>query len=350
MQELVLKLALALVFTSALAKMVRLALARDGARAALNNGTGAGFSIEAGAEAGFGFRICADARADSTSEAVLELMLMLALVLESFITEIPKKLVHGDRGQMHQATNYSQGREVWYTQDPKDDQESVWTEQTQGHPFFQPPTTPSYPVTISGTSKHTVFFFSTLTSYCRTTMSSQIRQNYSTEVEAVVNRLTNLHLWASYTYLSMGSYSDLEALKGMGHFCELAEKKRQGAEHLLKLQNKGGSHILFQEVLKPSQDEWGKTQDAMEATLALERNLNQSLWELQALGSTHADPHLCDLLENHFLDEEVKLIKKMGDHLTNICRLAAPQAGLGEYLFGRLPLKHDQEPLEPRGL
>nr|KAF6268615.1 hypothetical protein mMyoMyo1_005355 [Myotis myotis] len=82
-------------------------------------------------------------------------------------------------------------------------------------------------------------------------MSSQIRQNYSTEVEAAVNRLANLHLRASYTYLSLGYYFDRDdvALEGVGHFFrELAEKKREGAEHLLKLQNKRGGRILFQDV------------------------------------------------------------------------------------------------------
>ncbi|ELK26732.1 Ferritin light chain [Myotis davidii] len=77
----------------------------------------------------------------------------------------------------------------------------------------------------------------------------------------------------------------------------------------------------------------------METTLALERNLNQALVELQALGSTHADPQLCDLLENHLLDEQVKLMKKMGGHLTHLRRLAGPRAGLGEYLFERPTLK-----------
>ncbi|KAK1330990.1 hypothetical protein QTO34_008935 [Cnephaeus nilssonii] len=61
------------------------------------------------------------------------------------------------------------------------------------------------------------------------------------------------------------------------------------------------------------QDDWAKTQDAMEAALALEKSLTQALWELQALASTRADPHVCDFLENHFRGEEVKLIKKMGD-------------------------------------
>ncbi|XP_038952292.1 ferritin light chain 1-like [Rattus norvegicus] len=134
-------------------------------------------------------------------------------------------------------------------------------------------------------------------------MTSQIRQNYSTEVEAAVNRLVNLHLRA---YLSLGFFFDRDdvALEGVGHFfCELAKEK----------------------------------------------NLNQALLNLHALGSARIDPHLCDFLESHFLDKEVKLIKKMGNHLTNLRRVAGPQpaqtgvaqASLGEYLSECLTLKHD---------
>ncbi|KAJ1060136.1 hypothetical protein K5549_004574 [Capra hircus] len=151
-------------------------------------------------------------------------------------------------------------------------------------------------------------------------MSSQIRQNYSTEVEATVNRLVNMQLRASYTYLSLVFYFDRDdvALEVVGRFFR----------ELAKMQ-------------KPSQDEWGKTQDAMEAALLVEKNLNQALLDLHGLASARGDPHICDFLENHFLDEEVKLIKKMGDHLTNLRRLAGPQAELGEYLFERLTLKYD---------
>ncbi|ELK27461.1 PRAME family member 9/15 [Myotis davidii] len=48
----------------------------------------------------------------------------------------------------------------------------------------------------------------------------------------------------------------------------------------------------------------------MGAALALERNLTQALVQLQALGSTRANPQLRDFLENHFLGgsaQEVKL-------------------------------------------
>ena len=79
----------------------------------------------------------------------------------------------------------------------------------------------------------------------------------------------------------------------------------------------------------------------MEAALALEKNLNQALFDLHALASIHTDPHLYDFLENHSLDEEEKLLKKMGNHLTNIRRLGSPQAEMDEYLFERLILQHD---------
>lgn len=45
--------------------------------------------------------------------------------------------------------------------------------------------------------------------------------------------------------------------------------------------------------------------------MVLEKNLNQGLLDLPALGSAHTNSHLCGFLENHFLDEEVKLIKKL---------------------------------------
>ncbi|EPQ10321.1 Ferritin light chain [Myotis brandtii] len=107
-----------------------------------------------------------------------------------------------------------------------------------------------------------------------------------------------------------------------------------------RMQNQRGGKAFFQKVKKPSQDEWGKTQDAMEAAMALEKNLIQALLDLHTLGSTSTDLHLCDFRKNHFLDE-VKIIRKMGDHLTNLHRLASPKAEQVEHLFKWLTLKDD---------
>ncbi|KAF3830193.1 hypothetical protein GH733_001618 [Mirounga leonina] len=97
-------------------------------------------------------------------------------------------------------------------------------------------------------------------------MNFQIHQNYSTKVEAAINCLVNMQLQASYTYLSLGFYFDHDdvALKNRGHFFELVDKKPKGPECLLKMQNQCSGHTLFQDVQKPSQDEWSKTLDSME--------------------------------------------------------------------------------------
>ncbi|KAI5940655.1 Ferritin light chain [Manis javanica] len=60
----------------------------------------------------------------------------------------------------------------------------------------------------------------------------------------------------------------------------------------------------------------------MEATIIPEENLSRTLLDLPALGYEGSEPHLCDFLENHFLDAEVKLVRKMGDHLNRRHRLA----------------------------
>ncbi|XP_040129922.1 ferritin light chain isoform X2 [Ictidomys tridecemlineatus] len=127
------------------------------------------------------------------------------------------------------------------------------------------------------------------------------------------------------------------ALEG-GFFFRLAEEKREGAHRLLR-QNQVSDRSLCQDGQKLTQDEWHDCLEAMEAALILEKNLNEALLDLHALGLTNTDPQLCFFLESHFLDQEVQLIKKMGEHLTNLRRLAGQDAGLGEYLFRKLTLK-----------
>ena len=72
-------------------------------------------------------------------------------------------------------------------------------------------------------------------------------------------------------------------------------------------------------------------------------------WTCRPGFCTHS-PHLRHFWESRVLGEQVKVIRKMGDHLTNLGRLAGPQAGLGGALFQGLTRKHHQEPPEPGGL
>ncbi|XP_038639888.1 ferritin heavy chain B-like [Scyliorhinus canicula] len=119
-------------------------------------------------------------------------------------------------------------------------------------------------------------------------------------------------------------------------FKEQSHEEREHTEKLMEFQNKPGSRIILED--KPEQDEWSNGLEAMQRALQMEKNVNQSLLDLHKLSSGYTDLHLCDFLETHYLDEQVKMIKKLGDHITNLKRLGAPENGTGEYLFDKLTL------------
>ncbi|XP_067876031.1 ferritin heavy chain-like [Heterodontus francisci] len=123
-------------------------------------------------------------------------------------------------------------------------------------------------------------------------MASQVCQNYHKDCEDAVNKQINLELYSSYVYLSM----------------------------------------------KTEQDEWSNGLEAMQRALQMEKDVNQSLLDLHKLSTGNTDPHLSDFLETHYSDEQVKMIKKFGDHITNLKRLGAPENSMGEYLFDKLTL------------
>uniref|UniRef100_A0A3B5MGF8 Ferritin n=1 Tax=Xiphophorus couchianus TaxID=32473 RepID=A0A3B5MGF8_9TELE len=86
---------------------------------------------------------------------------------------------------------------------------------------------------------------------------------------------------------------------------------------------------------KPEKDEWGSGLEAMQCALQLEKNVNQALLDLHKLASDRVDPHLCDFLESHYLNEQVESIKKLGDHITNLTRMDAHNNKMAEYLFDK---------------
>ncbi|KAL0595794.1 Ferritin heavy chain [Plecturocebus cupreus] len=151
-----------------------------------------------------------------------------------------------------------------------------------------------------------------------TASPSQVCQNYHQDSEAAINRQINLKLYASYVYLSFDH-----------------DDEREHAEKLMKLQNQRGGRIFLQDLKKPYHDDWESRLSVMECALHLEKNVNQSLLELHKVATDKNDPHLCDFIETCYLNEQVKFIKELGDHVTNLHKMGAPQSGLAEYLFDK---------------
>merc|ERR1712044_104811 len=152
-------------------------------------------------------------------------------------------------------------------------------------------------------------------------MASQARQNYHEESEAGVNKQINLELYASYVYQSMSFHFDRDdvALKGFAkYFKHASDEEREHAEKLMKYQNQRGGRIILQDIKKPERDEWGSGLDAMQAALALEKQVNQSLLDLHGVAGSHNDAQMCDFIENHYLTEQVEAIKQLADYVANL--------------------------------
>ncbi|XP_075939209.1 ferritin, spleen middle subunit-like [Anarhichas minor] len=126
------------------------------------------------------------------------------------------------------------------------------------------------------------------------------------------------------------------ALEGFAHFFkENSDEEREHAQKLLTFQNNRGGRIFLQDLKKPDRDEWGSGLEAMQCALQLEKNVNQALLDLHKLASDNVDPHMCDFLETHYLNEQVEAIKKLGDYISNLSRMDANKNKMAEYLFDK---------------
>merc|ERR1712055_190460 len=166
-------------------------------------------------------------------------------------------------------------------------------------------------------------------------MSSQIRQNYHEECEALINKQINMEFYASNVYLSMASFfnRDDQALHGFAKFFEKSSgEEREHGMKLMASQSKRGGRVVFQDIAKPSSMEWGTPLEAMEAARELEKTVNQSLLDLHKACDSKGDAHLCDFIEAEFLGEQVEGIKAIGDMITKIKRAGD---GLGLHIMDK---------------
>jgi len=171
-------------------------------------------------------------------------------------------------------------------------------------------------------------------------MASAIRQNYAEASEAAINKQINMELYASYVYLDMAFHFDRDdiALEGFHDFLKKqSDEEREHAQKLMTYQNKRGGRIVLKDIKSPDAKDYGISHiKALEDALALERKVNESLLALHKVAGDNNDPHLCDFLEEEFLDEQVESINEISKLLTNAKRCGD---GLGVYQFDKLTLK-----------
>merc|ERR1712243_542317 len=169
----------------------------------------------------------------------------------------------------------------------------------------------------------------------RSKMASRCRQNYHEECEASINKQINMELFASYSYTALASHfaRDDVHLKGFAKFFkESSDEEREHADKFMSYQTLRGGRVVLQPINRPAADEWETPLAAMEYVLKLEKEVNQALFEIHALASTHNDPHLTKFLEDNYLEEQAESIHKIAGYITQLHRVGD---GLGVHLFDK---------------
>jgi ferritin heavy chain len=164
---------------------------------------------------------------------------------------------------------------------------------------------------------------------------SQIRQNFHDESEKAINDQINLELTTSYIYQGISFHFDRDdvALPGFAKFfSKNSEEEREHAEKLMKYQNSRGGRVVLESVAAPIKTDFSTGLEAFQYALGLEKKINDSLLNVHVIASKHSDPHLTNYIESEFLDEQVKAIKQLGCHITQLKRVGT---GLGEYKYDK---------------
>ncbi len=160
------------------------------------------------------------------------------------------------------------------------------------------------------------------------------RQNFSDICEQLLNDQIGLELHAFHVYLDMWAYFSLEhvALQNIANFFKKsANEEKEHASKFIEFIIKRGGKYKSTNIEKLSTPIEGLL-DAFEKALELEKTVNQHLLDIHHQASIDNDGHLCDYLEEEFLDEQVNAQKELSDYITNIKRC---DKGLGEYIFDK---------------
>merc|ERR1712112_210552 len=156
---------------------------------------------------------------------------------------------------------------------------------------------------------------------------SKVKQNFHSDNEALINKQINMELYASYVYLSMSAYFARDDIALMGFSKRFKEASTEERDQAMR-----GGRVVFREIAKPTLDDWGTALEAVEATLELERTVNESLLTMHKTAGDNNDAQMTDFLEGKYLGEQVEAIKEIADLITKMKRAGD---GLGLHIIDK---------------
>ena len=164
---------------------------------------------------------------------------------------------------------------------------------------------------------------------------------YHGECEAAVNGHAALELHKTFQCLARACslhHHHQVALKHITQFLLCSHEHSKRAKSLMFLLNRHSSRVSFLNIRMPETRERESSLQAMQNTLYLEKSVSQSLLNLHHLATESSNAHLCHFLETRHLDQHLKFVKELGDHLTSVLKMRFPEGGLAGYIFDKFTL------------
>ncbi|ELW71539.1 Ferritin heavy chain [Tupaia chinensis] len=155
----------------------------------------------------------------------------------------------------------------------------------------------------------------------------QVRQSYHQDGEAAIKHQINLELYTSCVHLSRTFYFDPDDVASKDfakYFLHQSHEERERMRNGRSCRIKEMATYSSGNQETRSCREWT---ECMECAFHLGKNTNQSLLELHNPATAINDPRLCDSIETHYLNEQIKSIKELSARVTNM--------GMAGYLCGR---------------
>ncbi|KAL3863379.1 hypothetical protein ACJMK2_005136 [Sinanodonta woodiana] len=166
----------------------------------------------------------------------------------------------------------------------------------------------------------------------------RIRQNFEDQTNVILNnQLIRAYLQASYRYLAMSKYMDRADMARPGFskfFMEASEREYRNAKTLMDYINKRGGQLEFSTIPTPVRTTWADGLEAVTDSLNVQKGIQKEILGVHTQAEAAGDPHLSQVLEGNFLDQNTELIKKLADYVAQLERLKKDNnSSLGEYVF-----------------
>ncbi|KAI5060326.1 hypothetical protein GOP47_0024746 [Adiantum capillus-veneris] len=166
---------------------------------------------------------------------------------------------------------------------------------------------------------------------------SLARHYYSAPCEAAINEMINVEYNVSYVYRALSAYfnRDNVALLGLAkYFKEGNDKEKDDAQRLIDFQNIRGGRVKLQSIVAPEMEfgnsEKGDALYAMELALSLQKLAYEKLLYLSKTAEHERDPQMQDFVDGTLLPDQVNLIKKVAEYVSQLRRVGK---GHGVYHF-----------------